>query len=366
MDKKYNRDYIINKNKKDSLKNLLIIASYCETLGFSNSDWEFNFGMELQTLDQFYIATNTIIENYIFLGGNNINISKWNASDDTILLLATVKGILLKNYRKSIVDYKKLLEQDRRYSGINTLEKLKWISKNKDAFLKYDDKAGGNGAAIRTAPIGIVFDTIEKVIFNSFDNSIQTHNQVLGYLGGISVAVITFFAKNKIKPTLWFDKLIEIEDFKKIDHIIDHSDYLDKIKYIREKDSFWNKIKDYQEFRVPKILKKHFEKNIDRYRYLLRLLRPNYINSKFVHLGASGLEAIILSYEAILLSYNEKLDEIDFDKLIYYGVLHFGDNDSTGAIVGAWYSAYHNKVPNNINPLHLEFIEEINKNISLL
>ena len=359
----YKPDYKINENKKKQLYSLMVCASYCDTIGFKNSDWEFNFGMEIQTLDQFYIATNTILENYIYLGGKNIDISDLIASDDTILLLATLKGIKLHNHRQAIMDYKNLLEENKRYSGINTLEQLKWIQKNPDKFVSYNEQAGGNGAAIRTAPIGIVFDDIGQVIYNSIFNSIQTHNQVLGYLGGMAVASITFFAKNKIKPTLWFDELIKLEDLKKIDHVIENSNYPDVKKYTLGKDSFWNKIRDYHEFRIPKILKRTFEKNIDRYRYLLRLLRPNYLNSKFVHLGASGLEAIILSYEAILLSYNEKKNLIDFDKLIYYGVLHFGDNDSTGAIVGAWYAAFHNSVPEHIQTNKLEFIEDIKKNI---
>ncbi|ADO67204.1 putative ADP-ribosyl glycohydrolase [Cafeteria roenbergensis virus] len=344
----------------------MVCASYCDTIGFKNSEWEFNYGMELQTLDQFYIATNTILENYIYLGGRNMDISKLIASDDTILLLATIKGIKLQNHRQAIMDYRHLLVEDKRFSGINTLEQLKWIDKHPDKFVLYNEKAGGNGAAIRTAPIGIVYDDIGQVIYNSLFNSVQTHNQVLGYLGGISVACITFFAKNKIKPTEWFTELIKLEEMKKIDHVIENSNYPDKQKYVLGKDSFWNKIMDYNEFRMPKILKRNFEKNIDRYRYLLRLLRPNYINSKFVHLGASGLEAVILSYEAIMLSYNEKEDLIDFEKLLYYGVLHFGDNDSTGAIVGAWYAAYHKTIPKNIQINKLEFIDEINQNISEL
>lgn len=367
MDKiKFDSKYQIDLKKKNKLINLMITASYGDTIGFKNGEWEFNFDMNLQTLDQFYIATNTILENYIFLGGNKINISNLNASDDTILLLATLKGIKINDYRLGLLEYKKLLEQDKRFSGINTLYQLDWITKNKNKYVPYNEKAGGNGAAIRTAPIGIIYDDINQVIFQSIDNSIQTHNQVLGFLGGMATACITSFAKNKIKPTKWFDELIKLEDMKKIDFIIENSKYPDVEKYTLGKDSFWNKIRDYHEFRIPKILKKTFEKNIDRYRYLLRLLRPNYLNSRFVHLGASGIEAIILSYEAILLSYNEQNDEIDFDKLIYYGMLHFGDNDSTGVIVGAWYGAYHNKIPTNIQSDKLEFIKQIKKNISEL
>ena len=359
---KYNKD---DKTKK-LLKNILITSSYCETLGFKNGEWEFNFNAETNDMSDFLYFTHLIIDNYMFLGGPNIDISSFNASDDTILTLAVVDGVINNNYRKGFNNYRNLIFQDKRASGINTITILDFIKNNPDKKIPYTDNAGGNGAAIRTAPIGILFSNINDIISHSFINSIETHNQVLGFMGGIATAVITFFAKEKIKPTKWFDELIKLDKNKVIEDILDKMNYENKDKYIKNKFTFWDKIKDYNEFRKTKILKKKYEKIHDRFNYLLRLLRPNYKNSKFVHLGASGLEIIILSFEAILLSYDEKIDTIDFNKLVFYGILHFGDNDSTGSVVGAWYSAYHNIVPPNIKPLQLEFIKDINSLVDKL
>ena len=40
------------------------------------------------------------------------------------------------------------------------------------------------------------------------------------------------------------------------------------------------------------------------------------------------------------MSYNFRLKKFNFNNLIYYSTLHFGDNDSTGIIAGNWYGAY--------------------------
>ena len=375
----------MDKKTKDNLKKLLFIASYCETLGFNNGNWEFNnFGTKNYFIGNpvdFALISSFILDHYNYLGGKNIDISKWNASDDTILLLATTRALNNEetqgktNYIKELLKVKKYLFEDERVSGINTLDMLKVIEKNKESkdskdnlYPSYNEKGGGNGAAIRTAPIGFVYNDEKSIISESFINSIQTHNQILGYMGGITVALITHFAKKEINPYEWFDKLIELEKTidKKLQEIIEKYSKSDYEKYKKNGYTFWNKIKDYNDYRVKKIKKRKYQDTKDRYEYLFKLLRPGNTGKKNVFLGASGLEVVILSYEAILLSCDPETKKINFDSLINYGVLHAGDNDSTGAIVGAWYGAYEKKFPDNIQVKQLEFYEELNKAVDVL
>lgn len=361
LDFNYDSD---DKNKL-LLRQVIITSSYCETLGFNNGKWEFNFDVIMKDINDFIFINYTIYDQYRTLGGKNINIKKWNASDDTILLLSTIKGIIDKNYRLGLIKYIEPLKNDKRISGVTTIKSIVWINNNPTKELPYTNNAGGNGAAIRTAPIGILFTDIQQIIIHSFANSILTHNQVLGFLGGISSAIITFFAKNNVKPENWFKELIKLEPL--IDKIINISNYDFKDQYNQQKFTFWDKIKDYNEFRLPKILNKNiYQKTYTRYQSLLRIVRPNYKKSKNHNLGGSGLEAIILSYEFFILSIIPNTHDIDFDNLIYHGVLHFGDNDSTGAIVGAWYAAYHKNIPDFIKTEQLEFIKDIDKIINKL
>lgn len=49
--------------------------------------------------------------------------------------------------------------------------------------------------------------------------------------------------------------------------------------------------------------------------------------------GSSGNDSVIISYDAVLAAQN------DYEKLVEHGVIHGGDNDSTGTISLAWYGA---------------------------
>jgi ADP-ribosylglycohydrolase len=54
--------------------------------------------------------------------------------------------------------------------------------------------------------------------------------------------------------------------------------------------------------------------------------------------------------------------KISLDSLIFFSCLHFGDNDTTGAIAGAWYGAmygFKNFDQEKLKPL--EFKEQLNK-----
>ena len=83
--------------------------------------------------------------------------------------------------------------------------------------------------------------------------------------------------------------------------------------------------------------------------------------------GSSGIGAVIIAYDSLLLSlYLDKGTNkynVSFDSLIFFSTLHFGDNDSTGAIAGSWYGAMYgsNKI-NNFDKKckQLEFYDKIN------
>lgn len=353
--------YKNDKKTKNNIYNLLVVLSYSETLGFFNSKWEFNFGEAPNSIDKLTYITFKIFENYLALGGRNLNIKNFFASDDTILNFATIHSIINDNPHSGFLHYKKDILDEKKVAGNTTIQSLEFISKNLNKNTKYSDNAGGNGAAIRTASIGILFDNIDHIIKQSFLNSIVTHNNAIGFLGGISTALITYFAYNKKSPDVWLEELIKLES--KIEKIVkENSDETEFKFYLKDKDKFWNKIKDYNEFKVKIYFnQKRTYEYYDRIEYLLKLFRPNYKNSRNLNIGGGAHEAIIIAYEAILLAFNSKIKNIDFDLLTFYGILHAGDNDSTGAICGAWYAAYQQNIPDNIHPNDLEYINEINK-----
>ena len=74
---------------------------------------------------------------------------------------------------------------------------------------------GGNGAAMRTGPIGIYWHNDEKkIIEESLIASRLTHNYYIGYMGGVVSALFSSYAYNGIKPWLWVDKLLDLYNNK--------------------------------------------------------------------------------------------------------------------------------------------------------
>ena len=51
--------------------------------------------------------------------------------------------------------------------------------------------------------------------------------------------------------------------------------------------------------------------------------------------GALGIDSFLIAYDAFLSSNGS------WEELCLRGVLHGGDNDSTGTIAGAWFGAYY-------------------------
>ena len=121
-------------NISDKIKTSLMMNSYFDTLGFKNTEWEFNFNFNNNNNNlQANLIWLHIVHNYFVLGGSNIDISSWNASDDTILTLATghsiLKGGNIKNYIDEYKSVLKSLEDSKRASGVNTINTLKKLLK---------------------------------------------------------------------------------------------------------------------------------------------------------------------------------------------------------------------------------------------
>ena len=371
------------KNKLDKLKAGILYLSYFDTIGFKNGEWEFNYGKNINDFNDIMTAGYTIIHHYMSLGGfSNIDISNWKSSDDTILTMATIKALIdggteLDFIKRYIEIYDELIKHER-YAGRQTLKSISYLKKitqkKRNSYLDlipYDNEMGGNGAAIRTASIGIYYSNdIDKLIECSITCSRLTHNIPIGYLGGLLSALFASYAYNGIESWLWIDNLIDLIKSKKIIKYINSTNIgTAHDKYINEYFSFWFK---YKEKRFDDLI--NFRRKAEfifPYERLNSL--SNYIiasdNEKSYYIGTSGLDSIIYSYDSLLLSLklNERL-EINFDNpfyildsLIFFGCLHIGDSDSTGAILGFWYGIIVGLDNNNLENLKkIEYYDDLN------
>lgn len=374
---------------QEKIEAALMLSSYFETVGFKNAVWEFNYNLEVYDIRKYINMLNTMVQQFLILGGaSNINVKEWLASDDTILILAigdaVLKGGGEENYIKSLVKYYDLLQDKRRVSGIVTLDIISKLKKGyKLKNIDVNSSMGGNGAAIRTGPIGIKWsNNIEKVIEQSILSSRLTHNYYLGFLGGMVSAIFTAFAINNIDPWLWCDELIALYN-KKIIHKYYPTEAGHNISDLDVYMGYW---KRYKELRINKIKFKNTLDNcifiLDRIDFLLGF-HPNekikemtlkgqslkeLKNFNWNKIGATGLDACIYAYDCLLMSMttpgsiNLDMKNIifSFDTFLTLVSIHPGDNDSTGAIGGFWYGALlgYNGI-DKVRMKELEFYNEL-------
>ena len=359
----------------------LMIASYLETIGFNNGIWEFNYKISIIDKNMYLKIWTFLLHNYMILGGSNINITGWNASDDTILILATAlaanNGGGEKMYKKYYLEFFDILKEDKRIPGYTTINSLELVKRNTQ--VPVNSKMGGNGAAMRTSPIGLVwYKDIEKVIEESLIASKLTHNYYIGFLGGMISALFTAFAMNNIDPWKWCDELLKLENIILKYYSLDDIDGLNK--YL----GYWKK---YKETRISKLIYKNTSNNFifpdERTEFLLGFSSDSKVKNQLLEgkkfdnietnwekIGADGLDSCIYAYDCLLLSMNTPGTNIlDFNNITYSWdsfvalvAIHPGDNDTTAAIGGSWYGAllgYHGVDRERMK--QLEFYKELKK-----
>jgi ADP-ribosylarginine hydrolase len=246
---------------------------------------------------------------------------------------------------------------------------------------------GGNGASMRTGPIGIYWhNNIEKVIEESICASRITHNYYIGFLGGMVTALFTAFAMNNIPAYKWCEELIKLYNTKKIEkyypsehNLTDLNDYM----------GYW---KRYQETRVNKLKYKNSLDNFifpDHRADFLMGFFPNpkikamllkgegfsNLEGYWNKLGSSGLDSCIYAYDCLLTSMispgSKTLDinniQCNWDIFMTLVSIHPGDSDTTASIGGTWYGALYGFSDFNIERFkELEFYKEIKKVSGLL
>lgn len=367
-------------NITEKIKASIFLTSYFETLGFYNGTWEFNYNktMPLNNRDV-SIINMEILTHFFNLGGfTNIDITNWNSSDDTIMTIATVKACIKggseKDFINEYVNIIDILKEDKRISGITTLNSLDTIKRTRSInTLPYKQSMGGNGAAMRTGPIGLIYykeEDLSKLIEKSIVASRVTHNYIIGFLGGFVSALFTSFAVRNIPVWEWSSKLIEIYESNIIDNYMKTTNIYEK--YLKDKNIFFDLWYQYNEDRMNEFrngssqITNFTERTESLYKY-----QTNNNDYMTYYFGTSGLTSLIIAYDSMLSSFTATKFPIDFknpnsatislESVIFFSTLHSGDNDTTGAITGSWYGAMYGFNLFDKNKLkQLEFYKDIN------
>lgn len=367
-------------NYKDKVEGCLLISSFLDTIGYFNGKWEFNFANEINNVREGVLMNSIFIQQYEMMGGiENFDLEILSSSDDTILIIGTAHAVLNgggeKNYINEYLNRHNLLKEQKRQTGLVVLSSLEKLRTNRSMkAISYSTNHGGNGCAIRTAPIGLkYYQDIEKTCEEALIASLITHNHPIGYIGGIITALFTAYAVLNINPFEWSIKLIELYKknfFHKL--IRKYNDYEKLDEEINEYFIYWEK---YNELRLSKMKHRNLPIFLNpsyKFTDLLKYSNVNYLEKMkgFDKLGASGLESVILAYDNLLLStIPDKKMNVDTENprfswrtLFYNNVFFFGDNDSVGAISGSWFGALNGIDEFPIEKIkELEFFQELNK-----
>ncbi|MEM0354137.1 MAG: ADP-ribosylglycohydrolase family protein [Thermoplasmata archaeon] len=347
-----------------------IYQSLGDTIGYKNGEWEFNRGEP--NIGPEY--TNELIYEFISLGGiNDLDISNWLASDDTILYLATLKVLLNeprnvqdfgKQLREAYLDTIPILENrfKRRSPGTTIMNSL-YIQKNISwDKLPYNSRDIGAGSAMRSGCIGIIFPgrhNREKLISYAVECSRITHNSAIAILGSVTSALFTAYGLEGTPVNLWPHKLIKLLKSGIVDKYIEKTRPHEYHLFARDKVIFLGQWEYYISFRftglTPRLDLKNMKNPVMRYRYL----SENFSKGHLDFPGSCGDDAVIMAYDALLEGGNV------IEKVIVYSILHPGDSDTVGSICLSWFGTIYHSIRyylllENLM-MSLEFESEINR-----
>jgi len=346
---------------------VLLFQSLGDTLGYKNGEWEFNKG---ERADPEY--ANDMIYEYISLGGiNDMSITNWKASDDTILYITTMQ--VLMEPLHSINEFGEKLQLAYidaipkiadRHPGETTMRSLniqKFIAWDK---LPYDKDALGNGSAMRSGCIGLFYPgkpNRKRLIALATECSRITHNSAPAILASITTALFTAYSLEKVPVAHWPHKLLKLLQSEKIDRYIKQSRPDDYHQFARDKVIFYGQWDKYIKKRFSG-LKPLLDIRIFKHPVLrIKYFSENHSKGHLDNPGGGAIDSIIMAYDALLES-NGSLE-----KLIVYSILHHGDSDTVGSIAMSWFGGVYNIRKNHdvANNLFME-LEYINTYQSLI
>jgi len=348
---------------KDKFIAAVMLHALGDTIGFKNGQWEFYGQTEfIRTKRINYNLNNEMLYEFINLGGiNNINLSNWFVSDDTLLhidlmqaysktsnLQQVIKLIIAKFIKTKQKYYDATVNINRQF-GITTIKSIQSYEKSSEHNYQndYDDFGGGNGAAMRNICIGLVFNdkkNINDLIEHSIQTSKLTHNNPIGFLGGLTTSFFTQLAINNTNINEWPFKLLELlKSSNVMKYITTSCETKDYNKFV----GYWHKYVDAKFDDSKNPITKRSHANLQ---WRTQFHYDNFSDPSLESMaGANGCSVNIMAYDALLDSQNV------WEKLVIYSMIHIGDSDTVGAIAGGWYGALNGF--QNIPQGNMEFVE---------
>lgn len=344
----------------------MLLAAAGDAIGYRDDIWEFNpSGADIHA---------QLKE----MGGQSkIDVSKkgWMVSDDTVLHLATAEGMIsavlacVLNALFSSALYEEPpassddelmrrimrhyliggADMNARAPGVTTMRSFKTVSDANDwRAIPFHDRHMGCGAAMRAMCIGLRYPDpkdIDKLIMICVESSRISHHHPTAYLGSVACALFTSYALLGYPVVSWGKRMLD--EIPRVEEYVRAAG--------RDVDS---NLKHFYIF-VDTLTKGLKARNVldgvgpavfpERYGVQERDDYYNTLKHGPGMAGACGDDAVVIAYDALLGSGSS------WSELVDRGVLHGGDNDSTGTMAGAWFGALYGL--KGVHRTHYEGIE---------
>ena len=330
----------------------MVLGAVGDAMGYKNGIWEF------------CRSGATIHSEVKQLGGvSALNLTRkdFMVSDDTVLHIATAEA-LISDWKDKETLYCTIAQKyidgwkdmSGRAPGITTgqgVEKLR-PSVRGGYRIPYNPSGGGCGAAMRSAPIGLRFyrpEQLEDLVAVAVESGRMTHNCPTGYLGSVATALFVSYAIQRKPINSWGKGLMDtlkvawkyVQDTgKDVEQNKEDWSYFEKrwADYLRKR-NLTDGISE------PKFPDKYGQQERDEF---YKSVSYNGCG------GASGHDAPMIAYDALLGA------GASWEELCLRGVLHGGDNDSTGIIAGScWGALYGFEGVPEVNYKNMEYIDRL-------
>ena len=330
----------------------MVLAGVGDAIGYKNGAWEFCRSGE------------RIHEQLALLGGIEafkVDPSKWMVSDDTVMHIATAEALLSKwstfeeLYHSLAKHYKECMkDMAGRAPGITCGAKIRLLRPTvpKGYTIPFNPSGGGCGAAMRSAPIGLLYwkpEQIKDLVAVSIESGRMSHNHPTGFLGSLATALFVAFSIQGKPLREWGVGLLQTLDLA--------MEYIEVAgRDVKQNKDNWAYFKDkwtgYLNLRG--ILDGKSEAKFPG-EYGVVERDKFYKSLSFSGTGgASGHDAPMIAYDALLSSGDS------WSELCSRSMLHGGDSDSTGIIAAScWGAMYgYRQVPEG-HYRNLEYLDRL-------
>jgi ADP-ribosylarginine hydrolase len=155
------------------------------------------------------------------------------------------------------------------------------------------------------------------------------YNNALSYLSGVTSALFIAFAIEKVNIHKWIPKLIELLESDKITKYVDKKNN----KHMEDYTSYIRIWKTYLETRFLEgkpIISRIYTNIVWRIEYYFNNFFDKDVDED---IGITGYCSLIIAYDALIDAGD------NWEKLLFYSMIHIGNSSASGFLAGAFYGA---------------------------